>query len=262
MGAARCVWGMESNNTGDSAELQAAAEPLYQPSKLGGKHLVRALLSIPVVATTVCVAYAATSGAPLDTISAMVAYNGDLEIVFGINMGVSMFSLTAAMYILKCRIIGDTEKYDNFVYYIFNITMVFGLGSLARFTLDRDPGTHILYAGIAFVSQLCMVTLTCYWAWCETKKTKTSQQPKRFSAIFIVSAVVFLCLFAASVGSRPFWFEYALLVSMWLSSMCLNEMDWNAIHASTSESRGSNIQQRSALQVTLNARPDTRFDVV
>lgn len=223
------------------------------------------MLTIPVVATTVCVAYAATSGAPMDTISAMVAYNGDLEIVFGINMGVSMFSLTAAMYILKCRIIGDTPpgKYDNPVYYIFNITMVFGLGSLARFTLDRDPGTHILYAGIAFVSQLCMVTLTCYWAWRETDGTKISKKPKWLAAIFfIVSAVVFLCLFAASVGRRSFWFEYALLVSMWLSSMCLNEMDWNAIHASTGESRGSNIQQRSALQVTLNARPDTRFDVV
>ena len=243
MGAARCVCGMSE----------------YQPSKLGGKHLVRSVLTIPVVATTVCVAYAATSGAPMDTISAMVAYNGDLEIVFGINMGVSMFSLTAAMYILKCRIIGDTPpgKYDNPVYYIFNITMVFGLGSLARFTLDRDPGTHILYAGIAFVSQLCMVTLTWYWAWCETKKTKTSQQPKQFSAIFIVSAVVFLCLFAASVGSRSFWFEYALLVSMWLSSMCLNEMDWATIHAPDGGS-----EERPALRVMLHARPDTRFDAV
>ena len=138
-------------------------QPPYVAKTASGVDVVITLLTIPFVGVLVCAAHSLADGAQASTISQMVTTNRDMEIVFGIAMGASALSISLAMWILKWRIVGSQQhtayKFCPSLFLVLTILMIFGCGALARHTLKDDAGSHMLYAAMAFVSQLLMLIL-------------------------------------------------------------------------------------------------------
>ena len=185
------------------------------------------LLSIPFVGVVVCVAQARAEGAAASTISEMVTVNPDMEIVFAISMGAAALAIAAAMWLLFLAITKAHAGAGKFylIFLLLTILMIFGCGALARFTLRSDAGAHVIYAAIAFVSQwimLCILVVMGYKAQGETKSGVYI-----WSAVFCFLAFVCLVLFGINATSKAFYFEFALLISMYISTCCLACVPWN-----------------------------------
>ena len=146
------------------------------------------------------------------------------------------------------------------VFLLFTLLMMFGCGALARYTLKTDTGSHILYAAMAFVSQLLLLTMLVVSAYtvCRLKNTSGRITTLVKSAIFFtVLSVVMLVLFGASVGSKPYVFEFALLACMYLGSCSLALEKWLDMH-----NLGSRVGHACSASVLMTHRPSTRFEVV
>ena len=185
------------------------------------------LLSIPFIGVVVCVAQARAEGAAASTISEMVTVNPDMEIVFAISMGAAALAIAAAMWLLFLAITkahADAGKF-YLIFLLLTILMIFGCGALARFTLRSDAGAHVIYAAIAFVSQWIMLCILVVMG--------HNAQSEKWSCVYIMSAIfcflAFVCLvlFGTNVTSKAFYFEFALLISMYVSTCCLACVPWN-----------------------------------
>ena len=236
--------------------------PVYHPKKTSGIDVVVTLLTIPFVGVLVCVAHSLADGVPSSSISEMVTSSRDMEIVFGVAMGAAALSISMAMWILKWRILGthNTDAYCFMpsLFLVLTILMIFGCGALARHTLKDNAGSHILYAAMAFVSQLLMLLMldvaaykVCrYKNWCGKITTRV-----KLSIFLTVVAFVMLILFGLGVSSKPYYFEFALLLCMYLSSCILASENWSCMHT-----QNGFLQQSYSGSVIISQRPHTRFD--
>ena len=238
--------------------------PAFQPKQASGIDIVIILLTIPFIMVLVCVAHSVADGADAATISEMVTTSRDMEIVFGIAMGAAALSISIAMWLLKWRIVGtiDPDAYDFMpsVFLLLTLLMMFGCGALARYTLRADAGSHMLYASMAFVSQLLMLVMLVVSAYTVCRLKNAGSKITRwvhFALFFTAVAFVMLVLFAAGVSSKPYFFEFALLASMYLGSCSLAREKWLDMH----DKSGTLVGPCHAT-VVLAQRPGTRFDAV
>lgn len=215
------------------------------------------LLSIPFVGVVVCVAQARAEGAAASTISEMVTVNPDMEIVFAISMGAAALAIAAAMWLLFLAITKAHAGAGKFylIFLLLTILMIFGCGALARFTLRSDAGAHVIYAAIAFVSQwimLCILVVMGYNA-LDGRKSQVYD----FSAFFCFLALVCLVLFGINVTSKAFYFEFALLISMYVSTCCLACVSWDM--ETQQEGNRLQVNKTDVLSITYE-RESTRFN--
>ena len=242
--------------------------PPYVAKLASGVDVVITLLTIPFVGVLVCAAHALADGAQASTISQMVTTNRDMEIVFGIAMGASALSISLAMWILKWRIVGSQQdtayKFCPSLFLVLTILMIFGCGALARHTLKDDAGSHMLYAAMAFVSQLLMLILLDVAA-CTTCNLRRFpiRRPCVISAIVFTSlAVLMLILFALGdhVTSKSYYFEFALISCMYIASCSLAWENWSAMHSSYAGTTSGSAHVPASVYIT--QRPSTRFEAV
>lgn len=240
------------------------APPAFQPKQASGIDIVIILLTIPFIMVLVCVAHSVVEGAEAATISEMVTTSGDMEILFGIAMGASALSISIGMWLLKWRIVGttDSDAYNFMpsVFLLLTLLMIFGCGALARYTLKADASSHMLYASMAFVSQLLMLVMLVVSAYavCRLKNVRGKiTKWVHLAAFFTVLAFVMLVLFGAGVSSKPYYFEFALLASMYLGSCSLACEKWLDMH-----DRSGTLVGPCRATVVLAQRPGTRFDAL
>lgn len=242
--------------------------PPYVAKLASGVDVVITLLTIPFVGVLVCVAHSLADGAQASTISQMVTTNRDMEIVFGIAMGASALSISMAMWILKWRIVGSQHatayKFLPSLYLVLTILMIFGCGALARHTLKDDAGSHVLYAAMAFVSQLLMLVMLNVAACttCKLRHYSIRGRPCVISAIVFTSlAVLMLVLFAMGdhVTSQSYYFEFALIACMYIASCSLALENWSKMHNAGEQALHDAHMPAS---VCITQRPGTRFEPV
>lgn len=238
--------------------------PGFKPKRTSGVDVVIILLTIPFIGVLVCVAQSLADGAKAATISEMVTNSRDMEIVFGVAMGASALSISMAMWLLKWRIVGtvDPDAYNFMpsVFLLLTLLMIFGCGALARYTLKADAGSHMLYASMAFVSQLlmlCMLVVSACTVCRIKRKNGKITWCVKLSMLFTGIALIMLVLFGAAVGSKSYFFEFALIASMYLGSCSLAWEKWLDIHAASCTVLGSDYAS-----VVIAQRPTTRFDSV
>tara|TARA_B100000508_G_C11409228_1_gene252392 strand:+ start:64 stop:966 length:903 start_codon:yes stop_codon:yes gene_type:complete len=238
--------------------------PVFRPKQASGIDIVIILLTIPFIMVLVCVAHSVADGADAATISEMVTTSRDMEIVFGIAMGASALSISIGMWLLKWRIVGtiDPDAYDFMpsVFLLLTLLMMFGCGALARYTLKADAGSHMLYASMAFISQLFMLVMLVVSAYTVCRLKNAERKITRWvhlALFFTALAFVMLILFGAGVGSKPYFFEFALLASMYLGSCCLAREKWLDMHE-----RSGTLAGPCRATVVLAQRPGTRFDAL
>ncbi len=224
------------------------------------------LLSIPFVGVVVCVAQARAEGAAASTISEMVTVNPDMEIVFAISMGAAALAIAAAMWLLFLAITKAHAGAGKFylIFLLLTILMIFGCGALARFTLRSDAGAHVIYAAIAFVSQWIMLCILVVMG--HNAQGETTSGVYILSAVFCFLAFVCLVLFGINATSKAFYFEFALLISMYVSTCCLACVPWN-IKTAQGAAEGAESSQnvrltetnKDVLSITYE-RKSTRFN--
>ena len=253
-----------------AAAAADAGVPAYHAKRTSGIDVVITLLTIPFVGVLVCVAHSLADGAPASSISEMVTNSRDMEIVFGIAMGASALSISMAMWILKWRIVGtrnaDVYCFMPSLFLVLTILMIFGCGALARHTLKDDAGSHVLYATMAFVSQLLMLVMLDVAALrvCRMKALDTKITWRVQIAMYLTGvAALMLVLFGASVSTQPYYFEFALLACMYLASCSLATENWYGMHCDCRCPSGT-VQGGGGGggSVIITQRPQTRFDVV
>ena len=197
------------------------------------------LLTIPFIGVVVCVAQARADGAAASTISEMVTVNRDMEIVFAISMGAASLAIASAMWLLALAI----TRHNHFgssppffmVFLLLTVLMIFGCGALARFTLRSDAGAHVIYAAIAFVSQWIMLLILIVAGYRRIQNSSGSKEKGCFyglSCVFCFVAFVCLVMFGLNVTSKSFYFEFGLVICMYISTCFLAWVPWNNYHHS------------------------------
>ncbi|MAP25231.1 MAG: hypothetical protein CMM87_06880 [Rickettsiales bacterium] len=193
------------------------------------------LLTIPFIGVVVCVAQARADGAAASTISEMVTVNRDMEIVFAISMGAASLAIASAMWLLALAI----TRHNHFgtsppffmVFLLLTVLMIFGCGALARFTLRSDAGAHVIYAAIAFVSQWIMLSILIVAGY-RRIHSKNKGCFYGLSCVFCFVAFVCLVMFGLNVTSKSFYFEFGLVICMYISTCFLAWVPWNNYHHS------------------------------
>ena len=153
--------------------------------------------------------------------------------------------LVTAMWLLFLAIAKAYAGAGKFylIFLLLTILMIFGCGALARFTLRSDAGAHVIYAAIAFVSQWIMLCILVVMG--------HNAQGEKWSCVYIVSAIfcflAFVCLvlFGTNVTSKAFYFEFALLISMYVSTCCLACVPWNI---ETEQKYGETARSKTGVQ--------------